>query len=899
LTDPAAKPSDDYLAFTRDPLSCWIESTFGISWEPTTGRLVRAEPRTIGGPSGGAADLARLVGVDESRCTECIQEQLLAGYAIKQPDTGFPVFAFRLHQFISRGDTVYASVESEAERYLTVHPQIFVPGNRAKLLLPLTFCRECGQEYYTVRLIEEPTGSRMEGRAFDAKPIEATGTLGYLYLNTAEPWSPLPENLPDDWLEPGDSGRVKYHLREAIPRELTVAPDGRIAQDGLKAHFIPIPFRFCLRCGVAYMGRARSDFPKLATLGSEGRSTATTILSLSAVRHLRRDEALKPEARKLLSFTDNRQDASLQAGHFNDFVEVGLLRSTLYRAAEKVDAGGLTHEVLTQRVFDTLALPLDLYAVDPTVRFAALQDTQRTLRDVLGYRLYHDLRRGWRIMSPNLEQTGLLRIEYQSLDEVCDAEDVWAKGHPALVSAAPNTRAAIARVLLDYLRRELAIKVDYLDETFQEQLRQRSGQRLKSPWAIDENEALTHATVVLPRSARSGDSREWTYLSARGGFGQYLGRRSTFPGFAGPLSLEDRATIIRELLEGLRVAALVERVREPDQDDDVPGYQIPASAMRWVAGEGKAAGHDPIRVPSPPANGGRPNEFFLNFYRTVAADGQGLEAREHTAQVPYETRQDRENRFKTAQLPILYCSPTMELGVDIASLNVVNLRNVPPTPANYAQRSGRAGRSGQPALVVTYCSTGSPHDQYFFRRPQQMVSGQVTPPRLDLANEDLIRAHVQAIWLAETGMSLGRSLRDLLDLGGDQPTLALLSSVPVRCGCRADSRPGKNPGPGGLGRPSGRVQPIQLVDSSLAGGRVPNHWAGIRGCLQSLADALPRRLEPVSPAKQDHRRCLAVPSGQERGKEAPPRGRSATGPTDCRWDSRHPIRFLQLPLLRQ
>lgn len=119
----------------------------------------------------------------------------------------------------------------------------------------------------------------------------------------------------------------------------------------------------------------------------------------------------------------------------------------------------------------------------------------------------------------------------------------------------------------------------------------------------------------------------------------------------------------------------------------------------------------------------------------------------------------------------------MELGIDISDLNIVNLRNIPPTPANYAQRSGRAGRSGQPALVISYCTTGSSHDQYFFRRPDRMVAGAVTPPRLDLANEDLIRAHVQALWLAETGMSLGQSLRDLLDLNGTEPTLEFLQNV--------------------------------------------------------------------------------------------------------------------------
>ena len=40
---------------------------------------------------------------------------------------------------------------------------------------------------------------------------------------------------------------------------------------------------------------------------------------------------------KILGFTDNRQDAALQAGHFNDVLFVSLLRGALLRAV--LDAG--------------------------------------------------------------------------------------------------------------------------------------------------------------------------------------------------------------------------------------------------------------------------------------------------------------------------------------------------------------------------------------------------------------------------------------------------------------------------------------------------------------------------------------------------------------------------------
>jgi ATP-dependent helicase YprA (DUF1998 family)/very-short-patch-repair endonuclease len=773
-------------AFLADPLAAWIETTLGLEAEPDSGRLRRATPRPIQGTEGAAELLARETGRSAEACADAIRATLMQGYALTNPDTGFPVFAFRVHQFFSRGETVYASIEPEYGRYVTTQEQQFVPGeDRTKMLFPLAFCRECGQEYYTVRTAPDPSdgATTVVSRRLNDTTGDEESDAGFLYLSTESPWPDDPtaqlEAVPDEWLEPhGDGERIARNYRQYIPRPLHVLPDGRLEDDGQLVHWVPAPFRFCLSCGVSHGGRQPRDFGKLLTLGAGGRSSATTILSLAAIRSLRADDTLEERTRKLLSFTDNRQDASLQAGHFNDFVEVGLIRSALYRSARDAGDEGITHDELALCVFDALDLPPDLYAVDPAVRFGARQDVDRALRDVLAYRLYRDLERGWRITAPNLEQCGLLEIRYASLDELAAAEDVWEDKHPALAAASPQDRERVARTLLDFMRRELAIRVDYLNSTWQEALKQRSSQFLVDPWAIDEQEELTHARVLFPKPRRRA-AREFRgdlYVSARGGFGQYLRRRATFPGHSERLGLDDTERIILDLLDALRVAGLVVEVTAPRDQEDVPGYQLSAAMLRWVAGDGTRAYHDPIRVPTPPANGGRTNPFFIHFYESVASGGQGLRAREHTAQVPAADREEREDAFREGKLPVLFCSPTMELGVDIAELNVVNMRNIPPTPANYAQRSGRAGRSGQPALVFDYCANGNAHDQYFFRRPQLMVSGQVQPPRLDLTNEDLLRAHVHAVWLGETGAWLGSSLTEVLDLDAGDPRYPLRDS---------------------------------------------------------------------------------------------------------------------------
>src|SRR5690606_39046494 len=139
---------------------------------------------------------------------KAIQSALLSGYASTNPETGFPTFAFRLHQFISKGDTVHSSLESEASRYITTEKQKFVPENREKILLPVAFCRECGQEYYSVRRIHDAKAGKryFEPRDLNDLVTEDDSEAGFLYINSKNPWPDetapdFYERLPDDWIE--------------------------------------------------------------------------------------------------------------------------------------------------------------------------------------------------------------------------------------------------------------------------------------------------------------------------------------------------------------------------------------------------------------------------------------------------------------------------------------------------------------------------------------------------------------------------------------------------------------------------------------------------------------------------------------------------------------------------
>jgi ATP-dependent helicase YprA (DUF1998 family) len=140
-----------------------------------------------------------------------------------------------------------------------------------------------------------------------------------------------------------------------------------------------------------------------------------------------------------------------------------------------------------------------------------------------------------------------------------------------------------------------------------------------------------------------------------------------------------------------------------------------------------------------------------------------LRSEEHTAQL---TARDASTVFGKAEryellfqdvlvddlanqqpVDVLSCTTTMEVGIDIGSLNAVALRTVPPRPDNYQQRAGRAGRRGTALSFITTFADNSPHETFVFENPDQIVGVESGAPVVYVQNVKIAERHLDASFL--------------------------------------------------------------------------------------------------------------------------------------------------------
>lgn len=143
----------------------------------------------------------------------------------------------------------------------------------------------------------------------------------------------------------------------------------------------------------------------------------------------------------------------------------------------------------------------------------------------------------------------------------------------------------------------------------------------------------------------------------------------------------------------------------------------------------------------------------------------------HRAGLIAEERIKVEEKLRKGELDGVVATPTLELGIDIGSIDAVIMAENPPSYTKYIQRAGRAGRRNKIGLIFTILGD-DPIDSYYLRHPNEFFNRQIQSITFDPTNLEVIKIHAAAYLVEKHRIFLGdlpylwKKAYEILNLNG-------------------------------------------------------------------------------------------------------------------------------------
>lgn len=642
--------------------------------------------------------------------------------------------------------------------------------------LPVEICRNCGQDFY---------------RAYAGDPELDLSPL----IAKTQKERKKADALPPSFTVVDEAVGVDFPIHFTFNlQESAETSDEEDEEEAEERHSQEVAARYCPACGKLHRGRTGScgcaesaQYPSLRLLepklyldkihkcpaceGTYG-GGAEVVTALSSATMVSINilvegifQHLTPAQRRILVFSDNRQDTAFQAAYLNHKHGQFVGRQLIYQvlADQQGEGGG---PVSFDRLRDLLysrRMQYEIYAPKPkreedghityvTGKPENPDDVAAEHREIQLGILSEIAKPGSRRVS--LEGIGLLAVHYYRAEQTLEQVARGAGQLQTRWRLSGEELFHLLATLLNEMRLKRALSHPMLLTPLERNQEQFFG-RYNLPVGFQ----LTRSTVTgTPYRTVGFTSLSGGQTSLMNFVGKVVGKEKAAQALMDFITFlyEDGFLVKRDIgtSSSSTEVMLVNHARlmltiptelyRCNRCNGVTAHNVRGVCARWRC-EGRL---EPFQ---PDAR----SNYYVDTYMHRAPFR--MVAEEHSAQLSGTRRMEIEHNFKKGTVDVLVCTPTMEMGVDIGDLPSVFMRNVPPGPANYAQRSGRAGREERIALINAFALDRA-HDTYFFDRPTDMIAGAVEPPSFTIDNERILRRQINSLVLEKLDFQFRQKL---------------------------------------------------------------------------------------------------------------------------------------------